>query len=276
MSSTFDGFTYDKQDHVAWIVINRPKRGNALLPEMHEAMSRIWSDVRDDPQVRVAVITGAGDRHFCTGADVGAIADRGRVSQNRGPAGNELFWSPRQNGVWKPVLCAVNGSCLGAGLQFVADADIVFSVPGAEFVDTHVNIGLVGGVENAALAQRLPIGTVLRMTLVGRDFRLTATRAYELGLVDDLVEPSELLAVVGATAASIAANSPTAVSLSKQAIWRSRDMGYHEATEYAWSLIRLHWGHPDFSEGLAAFAEKRDPLWQDPEPPGIDRYRRNR
>ncbi len=273
MSSTFDGFTYDKRDHVAWIVINRPERGNALLPEMHEVMSRIWTDVRNDPQVRVAVITGAGDRHFCTGADVGAIASRGGVSQNRGPVDNELFWSPRQNGVWKPVICAVNGLCVGAGLHFVADADIVFSVPGAEFLDTHVNVGLVGGVENAALAQRLPIGAVLRMTLVGRDYRLSAPRAYQLGLVDDLVEPADLLAVVGATAASIAANSPAAVTLSKQAIWRSRDMAYHESNEYAWSLVRMHWGHPDFAEGPAAFVERRAPRWQDPEPPGIERYR---
>lgn len=264
------GFRYEKREHLAWITIDRPERGNSLLPSMHHTMRQIWKDVQLDPEIRVAIVTGAGTRHFCTGADVDAIAARGRVSQGRGPVENELFWSPRQSGVWKPVICAVNGTCAGAGLHFVADADIVFASPNARFLDAHVNIGMVGGVENAGLAYRLPLGSVLRMTLVGRDYEMPASRAYALGLVDELAEDGELLTLTEETARSIAANSPTAVTLSKQAIWRTREMGYRDAVEYAWSLVRMHWSHPDFAEGPRAFADSRTPEWVAPEIPGIE------
>ncbi len=120
---------YDKDGHIATIVLNRPHRGNSLTPTMHERMRAIWRDVKDDEDIRVVIITGAGDRHFSTGADVGIIAERGRVSQGSGPLNTELFWSPRQSHVLKPVICAVNGVCAGAGLHFVADADIVLAAP---------------------------------------------------------------------------------------------------------------------------------------------------
>jgi E-phenylitaconyl-CoA hydratase len=255
---------YDKDGHIATVVLNRPQRGNSLTPTMHERMRAIWRDVQDDDDIRVVIVTGAGDRHFSTGADVSIIADRGRVSQGSGPLNTELFWSPRQSHVLKPVICAVNGVCAGAGLHFVADADIVLACPNASFMDSHVNVGMVGGVENTALAYRLPLGTVLRMTLMGKDYRMSATRAYELGLVDELIERDELMKSAQEMAAVIAANSPAAVQRSKQAIWQSRDLGYTQAAEYAWALVRMQWGHPDFREGPQAFREKRTPRWGTP------------
>jgi enoyl-CoA hydratase/carnithine racemase len=241
-----------------------------MTPEMHRGMRAIWTDVRLDPDVRVAIVTGAGDRHFSTGADVGRVAATGRVSQRSGPIHAELFWSPAQNHVTKPVICAVNGACVGGGLHFVADSDIVLAVPEARFYDTHVNVGMVGGVENTALAYRLPIGTVMMMTLLGREYQLTADRAYELGLVDRIVPRASLRAEAEAMACIIAAQSPTAVSRSKQAIWNGKEQGYSAAAEYAWALVRMHWGHPDFVEGPRAFAEQRDPEWEPPEVPGIE------
>jgi enoyl-CoA hydratase/carnithine racemase len=130
-------------------------------------------------------------------------------------------------------------------------------------MDTHVNVGMVGGVENASLAYRLPLGSVLRMTLVGKEYRMPAARAYQLGLVDELVEPDQLMTAATAMAHAIAANSPAAVQRSKQAIWQSREMGYTQAVEYGWAMVRMHWGHPDFREGPAAFREKRAPNWTD-------------
>lgn len=261
MPVSADGLRYDKRDHVAYITFDRPARGNSLTPAMHRLIREIWSDVKSDPEVRVVVITGTGDQHFCTGADLDVIAAEGRVSQGPGPVSSEVFWSPRQNDVWKPVICAVNGACAGGGLHFVADADIVLAVPDAYFVDPHVNVGMVGGLESTSLAYRLPIGTVLRMTMLGRSYRMSAERAFQLGLVDDVVERDQLLAVAGEMAAAIAANSPTAVSLSKQAIWATREMSYQRALEYGWALVRMHWAHPDFREGPLAFSEGRSPEW---------------
>jgi E-phenylitaconyl-CoA hydratase len=265
-----DGVRYEKRDQIAFVTLDRPERGNSLNAEAHRSLRAIWRDVQLDPGIRVAIITGTGDRHFCTGADVGRIAERGRVSQRSGPLDAEVFYSPVQNRVLKPVICAVNGSCVGAGLHFVADCDIVLAAPDARFYDTHVNVGLVGGVENTALAYRLPLGTVLMMTFMGRDFQLSAARAYELGLVEEIVARDELMGRAEAVARSIASNSPAAITRSKQAIWGSREQGYRAAAEYAWAMVRMHWAHPDFREGPAAFAEAREPVWADPEVPGIE------
>jgi len=261
------GLRYERSGGVAWITLDRPERGNALLPGMQPVVRAIWSEVRDDPAIRVAVVTGAGERHFCTGFDVGSddgSADE-TVFANR-PLADAVHWSPQQNRVWKPVLCAVNGLCVGGGLHFVVDSDIVIASENASFMDAHVNVGMVGALENVGLAKRLPLGTALRMTLLGRHYRLSARRAYELGLVDELVaSPAELRPAAEAMARALLGNSPQAMALSKQAVWGGLERGYRDALEHAWALLRLHWGHPDFQEGARAFAEKREPRWN-PDP----------
>jgi enoyl-CoA hydratase/carnithine racemase len=221
----------------------------------------IWEDVRDDDDVRCAIVTGAGDRHFCTGADVGVVAETGKVAAGDGPLQEEVFWTARRNRVWKPTVCAVNGTCASGGLHFVVDADVVVASRNASFLDTHVNVGMVGAIENIGLAQRLPLGTALRMTLQGRDFRLTAQRAHELGFVDELVDPDELMPTATSIAQSIARNSPRAVQLSQEAVWGAVYSDYEAALAYGWRLIQMHWAHPDFEEGPRAFAEGRDPEW---------------
>src|SRR5262245_8987624 len=170
LTAPIDGLVYEKRDHIAYIRINRPERGNALHGSMVEPFKAIWAEVRDDPWIRCAIVTGTGDRHFCTGADLGAVAARGGVSTGLGPLSEEVHWSPRQNRVWKPTICAVNGMVAGAGFHFVVDADIVVAAEHAVFLDTHVNVGMVGAIENIGLAKRLPLGTALRMTLCGKSF----------------------------------------------------------------------------------------------------------
>ena len=261
LSQPLEGLIYERRDHVAYITINRPERGNALHGSMIEPIKAIWAEVREDPWIRCAIVTAAGERHFCTGADVGAVASRGKVKAGKGPLTDEVFWSPRQNRVWKPVICAVNGTVASAGLHFVVDADIVVSSNKATFLDTHVNVGMVGAVENIGLAKRLPLGSALRMTLCGKSYRMPAERAYQLGMVDELAEPAELMNVAGEIAQQICANSPAAVSLSQQAVWSSIEMGYRDSLEYGWALLRMHWDHPDVKEGPRAFVEKREPVW---------------
>jgi len=267
LTKPLEGFVYEKRDHLAVITIDRPERGNSLTPAMQSIARAIWSDVRDDPEVRVAIVTAAGERHFCTGFDVSEAEgeEAAEVFNNR-PLADAVFWSPRQNRVWKPVICAVNGLCVGGGLHFVVDADIVVASENASFIDTHVNVGMVGALENVGLAKRLPLGTALRMTLMGRHYRLPARRAYELGMVDELVgAPADLLEAAEKMARAMLRNSPQAMALSKQAVWGALEQGYSAALEQAWALLRLHWQHPDFTEGPHAFAEKREPRWN-PDP----------
>lgn len=257
-----DGVVYEKRKGVALVVLSRPEAGNALTRAMRERLRLVWEDVRDDPDVLVAIVTGAGERHFCTGADLvqRAARDEGEVPA-AGPFEEELRFTARHNHVWKPVLCVVNGLVAGAGLHFVVDADIVVAADHAAFVDTHVNVGQVGAIENIGLAKRLPLGTALRMTLMGKAYRLSAERAYQLGLVDELAPAGEAMAVAEEMASVMADNSPRAMALSQEAIWKSLETGYRQAMDFGWSLVRMHWSHPDASEGPRAFAEKRPPVW---------------
>ncbi len=267
LSQPLAGVRYQKRDGVAFITLDRPERGNSLTPAMHGVFRAIWSDVRDDPALRVAIVSASGERHFCTGFDVSEAdaADADAVFDNR-PLAEAVHWSPHQNQVWKPVICAVNGLCVGGGLHFVVDADIVLASENAQFMDTHVNVGMVGALENVGLTKRLPLGAALRMTLMGRHYRMPARRAYELGLVDELVaRPADLLPLAEEMARAMLGNSPQAMALSKQAVWGALEHGYRDALERAWALLRLHWSHPDFVEGPRAFAEKREPRWN-PDP----------
>jgi E-phenylitaconyl-CoA hydratase len=266
LTGELPGLIYEKRDHIAYITINRPDRANTLHSSMVEPIKAIWAEVRDDPWIRCSVVTATGDRFFSTGADVGAVASRGGVSAGKGPLTDEVHWSPRQNRVWKPTVTAVNGMVAGAGLHFVVDADIIVAAESAVFLDTHVNVGMVGAIENIGLAKRLPLGSALRMTLCGKKYRMPAQRAYELGLVDEVVPADKLLETADEIAHQIAANSPAAVQLSMQCLWASLEMPYTQSLEYAWALLRMHWDHPAFQEGPRAFAEKRDPVWYE-EPP---------
>jgi len=265
VSKPLDGILYEKKDGIATITINRVERGNSLAPHMQQKFRAIWADVRDNIDVRVAIIQAAGDKHFCTGFDVSeadsdAAADEVFVDK---PFRDSVFWSSYQNDVWKPVICVVNGTCVGGGHHFVVDADIVIASKNVRFIDSHVNVGMVGAIENIGLAKRLPLGTALRMTLQGSSYRLGAERAYQLGLVDELTEtPNEARKLAQEIAQQMLKNSPNAMALSKKAIWGSLEKGYDESLSEGWELLKAHWQHPDFEEGPKAFAEKREPRWQ--------------
>lgn len=255
---------FEIEQHIAILTLTRPAQGNALLPRMAATFRALWNEVRDNPEIRVAVIAAEGERHFCTGADVGELktGEAAGAGMTSGPFEQTVTLSAHQNRIFKPVICAVNGSVVGGGLHFVVDSDIVVASSNAVFFDTHVNVGQVGAIENIGLAKRLPLGTALRMTLQGRSFKLPAQRAWQLGLVDELVDsPAEVLPKALEIAREIAKNSPNALALSKEAIWKSLETGYTPALEYGWSLLRMHWAHPDFVEGPAAFGEKREPAW---------------
>ena len=244
VNQPMEGVRYEKNGGIATITIDRVQRGNSLTPAMQSMFRAIWSDVRDNPEVRVAVISAEGERHFCTGFDV-SEADSDDAAEDvfaDKPLREAVFWSPYQNDVWKPVICVLNGTCVGGGHHFVVDSDIVIASRNANFVDSHVNVGMVGAIENIGLAKRLPLGTALRMTLMGNSYRLSSDRAYQLGLVDELVEtPADARALAQEMAEQMLKNSPQAMALSKRAIWASLEQGYEESLETGWGLLRSHW-----------------------------------
>lgn len=249
-------------DGIAVITLNRPEEGNALTVAMHRGLRRLWRHIDDDPSVKVAIVTGAGERHFCTGASVAGLTTDGDSALQQGTMTETNHLSPYQNKVWKPVICCVNGLVNGGGFHFVVDSDIVVAAANAQFMDTHTTIGQVGALENMGIALRSTLGTALLLTLAGRGYRMSAERAHQVGLVDILEpDPAAALAKAKELAKIIAGNSPNAMRLSKQAIWGAVEQGYGHALEQGWQLLRLQWNHPDFEEGPQSFGERRAPAW---------------
>lgn len=256
---------FELEDGVAVLTLNRPGQGNSLTPEMLVDLEAAWARIEDEPEIRVAIVTGAGERHFCTGAAVGALKVGMGTLHNRPNAAVNRFTS-RMCHVTKPVICAVNGLVNGGGLHFVADSDIVIACAQAAFMDSHVSVGQVSALESVGIARRCGVGAALLMGLVGRSYRMPAERAYQVGMID-LLEPvaAEAVARARQLAKEIAANSPQAMALTKRAIWASTELLDPAAPDYGWELLKSHWAHPDFEEGPKAFAEKRAPVWN-PDP----------
>jgi enoyl-CoA hydratase len=256
----------ERRGPVGWLVFNRPDAGNALDATMFDELEAAWLELDADPAVRVIVNTGAGDV-FQTGLDVEQLrSDPAALrAQSRRTRDAELRFTAWHLGVWKPVIAAVNGVCAGGGLHFVADADIVIAASDATFVDPHVSIGQVVAYEGIALARKSPMEPILRMALVGRHERLSAARAYQLGILSQVVDPpARLRDEAQALGETIARNSPAAMAATKRALWGALETGLSDAARAGGRELASLWGHPDQDEGPRAFAERREPRWVDP------------
>jgi enoyl-CoA hydratase/carnithine racemase len=165
--------------------------------------------------------------------------------------------------VWKPVITAVNGICAGGAFHWVAEADIVICSSDAQFFDPHVSVGQVVSIEAIALMRKIPAEAVMRMAFLGRYERMSADRAYELGMVSEVVDPPERLRDrAQELAETIARNSPAAMAATKRALWGALEMGLTDACRAGARELVSMWGHPDQTEGPAAFAERREPQWK--------------
>jgi enoyl-CoA hydratase/carnithine racemase len=257
---------YEVEDRTATITLDRPDQLNALSPEMIVQLRRAYAEAEADEAVWTIVVTGSG-RAFCTGADVGEIPDDGRVVHEEPYLSTIDQWEAPQEGtppfrtMTKPVIAAINGLCCGAGLDWVTTGDIVIASDRAEFFDPHVSIGLVSGREMVRLARVLPTNVAMRLALTGRHERMPAQRAYELGMISEVVPHDELLARAHALAALVNRNAPLAVRGTRLAIRRGLDIPLAEAEVLAEAFRERVVRTDDAKEGPAAFLEKRAPNW---------------
>lgn len=261
----YETLAVEHRGPVGWLVFDRPDVGNAMDARMLHELELAWTELDRDPGVRVIVNTGNGPA-FQTGLDVRQLArDKAALrEQSRRTRDATLKLTAWHNAVSKPVIAAVNGVCAGGGLHFVADADVVIASSGATFVDPHVSIGQVTAYEVIALARKSPMEAILRMALVGRHERISAERAYQLGILSQVVAPDALRDTAQALAEKIARNSPAALAHTKRALWAALELGLTDACRAGARELVAMWGHPDQAEGPAAFAERRPPRWQPP------------
>jgi enoyl-CoA hydratase/carnithine racemase len=263
----YESILYEVEDRVATITLNRPDQLNALSPAMISELRQAYTEAEADDEVWILLVTGNG-RAFCAGADVTEIPDDGRVLYEEPYLSTFAQWEAPQEGtppfrtMTKPVLAAVNGICCGAGLDWVTTGDIVIASERAEFFDPHVSIGLVAGREMVRLARALPTNLAMRVALMGRHERMSAQRAYELGLVSEVVEHDRLLERAQELAGIVNRNAPLAVRGTRLAIRRGLDLPMHEAEVMAETFRERVVRTDDAKEGPAAFLEKREPEWR--------------
>jgi enoyl-CoA hydratase/carnithine racemase len=264
----------EKHGHVGWLINNRPEVLNAMNAGMRDEFADAWVELDEDPDVRVIVHTGEG-RAFQTGVDVAEIATDGQGMQRYRESMEhfDVHFTAWHQRVWKPVITAVNGICAGGGFHWVADADIVIAASDAQFFDPHVSIGQVVAIAAIGLFRMMPVEAVMRMALVGRYERMSAQRAYELGMISQIVDPPEALREEAQKLAeTIAKNSPAAMRATKKALWGALEHGLTEACRVGAQHLVSMWGHPDQDEGPRAFTEKRPAVWAELQPePGIQR-----
>ena len=257
---------FDVSGHTATITLNRPQALNALSPHMIGELRTAYAEVEANDDIWLMIVTGAG-RAFCTGADVTEIPDDGKVIYERPYLSSYDQWEAPQEGtppfrrMAKPVLAAINGICCGAGLDWVTTGDIVIASDRATFFDPHVSIGLVAAREMVRLARVLPRSVALRMALVGKHERMTAERAYELGMVTEVVEHDRLLERAHEIADMVNSNAPLAVRGTRLAIQKTLDLPLHEGEILAEAFRERVVRTEDAAEGPRAFIEKRTPKW---------------
>ncbi|MFJ9132247.1 enoyl-CoA hydratase/isomerase family protein [Streptomyces sp. NPDC102256] len=227
----------DKDTGVAVLTLDRPHRLNAVDLAMAAELADTWRAFRFDDTVRAVVVTGAGQRAFCTGIDRDA-----QVPQPSSPymVDDPLATiGPKANDLWKPVIAAVHGMACGGAFYLLGEAEFVVADETASFFDPHTTYGMVSAYESVYLAQRMPFGEVARMALMGTAERISARRAYEVGLVSELTPPGGAVAAAVACAAVIASYPADAVQGTVRALWQAQEATRAAALAHAPQLVSL-------------------------------------
>jgi len=255
-----DDVRYERDGAVAVITIDRPERRNAMSFAVMQGLRDAVAEARADDTVRVVVITGAGDRAFCAGADLaadGGIASNGADAHDRRGLLADLFRDLRTIG--KPVVAKVRGYALAGGFGLACACDIVVAADDAVFGTPEVRIGLWPYMITVPLLRSMPAKTALDLMMTGR--RVDAHEGARIGFVQRVVPADRLDAEVAALAAELAAGSPVAMRWGRESFYRVLDMDDDAALDYLQGMLTVTSATDDAAEGIAAFAEKRPPRW---------------
>ena len=250
---------YMKEGKLAIFTINRPQVGNALDMMALQELNKTMIEFQDDPEVLVGIITGAGEKAFCTGADAKDALPILKESQDIAAAFPAL--PMRGLDIWKPLIAAINGMALGGGLELVLVCDIRIASQNARFGLPEVKLGLMPGWGGTQLLPRaIPMAKAAELILTGRT--MDADEAYRIGLVNEVVSPQKLMSTAREWAESIVQNAPLAVRAAKEAMIRGGRTTLGDGLELERVLENYLLGTEDFAEGIAAHQEKRRPVFK--------------
>jgi enoyl-CoA hydratase/carnithine racemase len=228
----------------------------------------MWTSLRRNDDVRAVVLTGAGEKAFCTGIDraetITRYLENPKAAQGTGRVGTPFMYddpgdniNPKQNGLWKPVIAAVNGMACAGALYMLGEADIIIAADHATFFDPHVTYGMVAGFESVHLLQKLPLGETLRVALLGAHERMSAARAHQIGLVSEVVPLGELMDRAMWVAAAIASAPVLAIQGTLRAVWMAQETARRAALEQVAAHVSLGTAYENIEGGQQAFQGQR-------------------
>ena len=259
----FETLTYEEGDGIAVVTLNRPEVHNAFNELMQRELSGLWRDLRTNDAVRAIVLTAAGERAFCTGIDRSDIpTEEGEYTfspYTYEDPGQVL--GPRSQGLWKPVITAVNGMACGGAFYLLGESDIIIAAEHATFFDPHVTYGMPAVFEPTLMLSRMPFGEAMRMTLMGNHERISATRAEAIGMITQVVPAAELLDVARDIALTIASQPAPAVQASLRTLWAARDLPADQIAGLGNLFLNLSMSADSLAGGQEIFKarEKRPP-----------------
>jgi enoyl-CoA hydratase/carnithine racemase len=267
----FDTLLYEETDGVAWVTLNRPAVHNAFNGQMQRELQDLWRGLRRNDAVRVVVLTGAGDKAFCTGIDRTETLGEGAAGRERsvGAASTPFMFDdpgahigPKSCDLWKPVIAAVNGMACGGAFYMLGEVEFIIAAEHATFFDPHVTYGMTAAFEPMHMLQKMPFHEIMRLALLGNHERLSARRAYEIGLVSEIVPADRLREAAGWAAGAIASAPPLAIQGTLRAIWAARELPRSQALSIGYAFIGLGTNQESIRQGQEFFAAGKRVQWK--------------
>ncbi len=256
----YEQLLYDVDSGVATLTLNRPEQRNALSGQLLAELVDAAKRARDDDEVRAVVLTGAGDKVFCAGADLGGFAADAPLVQKHYASDLFIEFFRLMPRLGKPSLCAANGHVLAGGMGLALSCDLVIAKEGATFGTPEINVGAFPYMIMSIIYRNVPRKKVNEMILLGE--RLSGEEAVEYGLANRVVPADEFDAAVSEWATKLASKSPVLMRLGHDAMYRQQDMAIDDALEYLRSQLSLTFSTEDILVGVQAFFEKREPEWK--------------
>jgi len=273
----YETLLYEEVDGVAWVTLNRPDVYNAFNIQMQHELRDVWRAMRYNDDVRVAVLTGAGDKAFCTGIDrTETMGDEDRRTQT--PDGESKtvgsgstpfhfddpgdYVGPKSNDLWKPVIAAVNGMACGGAFYMLGEVEFVIAADHATFFDPHVTYGMTAAFEPIHMLQKMPFNEIMRVSLLGNHERMSAGRAHQIGLVSEVVPIGDLRATADWAANAIASAPPLAIEGTVRAIWSGLEHSRSQALALGYAYVGMGTNAESIRQGQEAFASGTRIEWR--------------
>ncbi len=255
----FETLQYDERDGVAWVTLNRPERLNAFNSLMQRELHDCWRSLRFRDSVRCVVLTGAGEKAFCTGIDrmeqMGGQTDDTTDSAVVGSHGGTPFH-------FNDPVAAVNGMACGGAFYMLGEVEFIIAADHATFFDPHVTYGMTAAFEPIHMHDRMPFGEIMRLSLLGNYERLSAARAHEVGLVSEVVALADLHDAAAWAADAIAAQPQLAVQGTVRAIWAARELSNRQAVALGYAFVGLGTDQDSIAEGQQLFESGKRIEWR--------------